>query len=371
MKERSVSKRNFVGAFLGGILGILALGYLHPAVLPFGCFFGVVVGWWYQEIWQSVTESVRRGVTKTWYAWKWFTIFALTPTRKLREVQFNIGPYLKVFHFFVFLFVWLLRRPTVFIKWLQAHQMNRAYAVRALAVFTHLASNALWAVPLVIYCFKVTSSAPKDSWMPLITMLIIVIIPAFVVMTPITLWEENTPKMQKFYLMWEQYSAEGPGRLFLKDLTDLFRLEISFFLLVGGAFVWFTGIGGAFVLFVVVPISVAVGTVKGIYRVSTKAGHWLCFGTTTVVTAIVAWMTYPYLNDARILWIIALTAGLTSAIATEAIRRSLVLIFSNSKRASAVAINTLGSQLLSSGRMFWKITMLVNDKFRSVLPMSI
>jgi len=372
MKERTVLRRNFVGAFWGGVLGILAFGYLHPITLPFGCFFGVVVGWWYQEIWQSVIDSFRCGVVRIQHAWNQFMTFLLTPTCKLKEVRFDIGPYLKVFHFFVFSFVWLLRRPIAFIQWLQAHPVNRAYATRTLAVLTHLALNALWVIPLGVYCFK-DVILPKDSAMPLLYIcgFLFVLLP--VIFTPLFMYEldEKTPKMRKFYLVWEQYAASGSFRFFAKDLANLFLYEISMFLLVGGMLVWFTGIGGIFLIFVVAPISVMVGVAKGIYEVSTRAGHWLCFGTTIVVTALTAWATHPYLDDARVLWTVALFSGLASAVATEGLRRSLVWFFSISERAQATVSATLGEQLAPSGRAFWRITTTVCDRFRYSLPMPI
>ena len=46
-------KRNFLGGFVGGILGILACAFIHPATLPFGCLLGVVSGFWYREIWEK------------------------------------------------------------------------------------------------------------------------------------------------------------------------------------------------------------------------------------------------------------------------------------------------------------------------------
>lgn len=375
MKERSVSRRNFVSAFEGGVLGILALGYLHPIALPFGCFFGVVVGWWYQEIWQSVTDSFRRGVAGTQHAWNRLTTFVLTPTRKLKEVRFDIGPYLKVFHFFVFAFVWVLRRPIVFIQWLLAHPVNRAYATRTLAVLTHLALNALWVVPLVVYCFKATNSAPNGSAMPLLYVMGgCILVPMLAMLVPPMRafdFDEEIPKMRKFYLVWERYAASGPLRFFAKDLANLFLWEIFISLFAGGMLIWFTGIGGAFLLLVVAPISAMVGAIKGIYEVSMRAGHWLCFGTTVTVTALAAWVAHPYLNDARVLWTVALFAGLGSAVATEGLRRSLVWFFSISERAQAMVSVTLGAQLAPSGRAFWRITTSVSDRFCNALPMSV
>lgn len=373
MTERTVSRRNLVGGFLGGILGILAFGYLHPVALPFGCFFGAVIGWWHQEIRQSAMDSFHRGIATTQYAWNRFTTFVLTPTRKLREMRFDIGPCLKLLHFLLFAFVWILRRPSVCVQWLKAHPVNRAYATRTLAVLTHLALNALWVIPLVVYCVKAQGVAPKESAMQLLYVFGgFVLVPVVAIFPPLMYaLDEVTPKMRKFYLVWERYAAIGLFRFFMRDLSNLFLSEISILLFMGGTLIWFTGIGGAFVLLVVAPVSVIVGAIKGIYEVSTRARHWLCFGTTVVVTALAAWVAHPYLNgDARVLWTVALLTGLASAVATEGLRRSLVWCFSASGRAQAMVSTTLGAQLAPSGRAFWRITTTVGDKFRDALPMS-
>ncbi|MDP3795396.1 MAG: hypothetical protein Q8R13_05785 [bacterium] len=373
MKERTVSRRNFVGAFWGGVLGILAFGYLHPVALPFGCFFGAVVGWWYQEIWQSVADSFRRGVVRTQHAWNRFTTFVLTPTHKLKEVRFDIGPYLKVLHFFVFAFVWILRRPIAFVRLLWSHPMNRALMVRSLAATGFVGLTALWAIPFATWCFTTAGAVPKDS--PLILLLVLsgIFVPLVAAIYPIALdlAVEDTSSWRGFYRNWERYASRGAMYFFARDLVNFFRCQISIALFLGGAAIWFTGIGGAFVFLVVAPISAMVGAVKGFYEFSTKAGHWLCFGTTVVVTAFIAWIAHPYLNDARALWIVALLAGLASAGATECLRRSLVWFFSFSERARAIASATLGAQLAPSGRAFWRITKQVGDKFNNALPVPI
>jgi len=358
MKGRTVSTRNLIGAFLGGALGILAFGYLHPAVLPFGCLFGVVVGWWYEEIWKSITDSVSRGIAGTRHAWSRFTTFTHTPVKKL---SIDIGPGLTILHFFVCAFVWFLSRPIAFIRWLRAHPINRAYAIRTLAVLSYFALNILAIVSLAF------ATISKDSVvMPLLFM----IGGIGFLLGPLgyLISDEETLKMRKFYLVWERYSASGPFWFFIKDLVNIFRYEISSILATCGTLIWFFGIGGAFLLLVVIPISVAVGAIKGIYEVSMRAGHWLCFGTTVVVTALTAWIAYPYLNDVRVLWIAALFAGLASAVVTEGLRYSLVWFFSISERTQAVVSETLWEKLTPSGCVFLRITTTVGNKFLNVLP---
>lgn len=329
MKDRTVSRRNFVGAFWGGILGILAFGYLHPVALPFGCFFGVVVGWWYQEVWQSVTDSFRRGVAGTQHAWNRFMTF--------------------------------VQRPAVLVQWM-TRQVNRWYITRTLAVLAHLALNALWVVPLCNYCFNASLKGDIVSLLYILslTFIIPVLVMILVILLPIMYISHE--KRQK-----AGYVAIGPFRFLARDFVNLFRIEISMFLLMVGILIWFIGVGGAFLLLVAAPISVIVGVVKGIYEVSTRAGHWLCFGTTIIVTALAAWIAYPYLNDARALWTVALFAGLTSALVTEGLRRSLIWFFSISERARTIALATIYSQLAPSRRTFWQITRTAGNRFRDAL----
>ena len=324
MKERTVSRRNFVGAFWGGTFGILAFGYLRPIALPFGCFLGVIIGWWYQEIWQSA---------------------------------------------FVFIPRWLLRKPTAFVQQLKAPSVQ-AYILRTVTIIIYLVLSALWVVPLVFYCIKAMEAAPKESAMPILYIFSIVFAFVLVLIPFIYVYDrpENMSKMQKFYLVQEQYATSNPFRFFTKNLANLFLYEISTLLAIGGMLIWFAGIGEIFLFFVIVPISVITGVVKGVYKVSTRGGHWLCFGTTVIVTAITAWVMYPYLNDTRILWTVALFAGLTSAVATEGLRRSLVWFFSISERTHTIASTTLGAQLASRNREFWRITTNIGNKFFGVLP---
>jgi hypothetical protein len=376
MKNRSVSQRNFVGAFLGGVLGILACGYLHPAVLPFGCFLGVIIGWWYQEIWQSVTDSVNHAVARVEHTWNQFTIFVLTPTWKLKNIKIDIKikPCLKVLHSIIFPLIWLLLRPIAIIKWLMKHQVNRLYITRTLAVFTHSTINALWVVPLVIYNFKaIELYESSESLIPVLHCMSMIFVPLFTMILPLVALlnetdEETLKKMRRFYLNWERYVEKGSFRFYAKELSRFFLYEISICSLFIGGAAWFTVIGAVFVLIVVVPISAGIGLVKGIYKVSVKAGHWLCFGTTVTVTAFVAWTMHPYLNDVRILWFTALFAGLLSAALTEALRRSLVWSFSINERARLIALTRLYVQLTPSGRKFWQITTNIGDRFCDILP---
>ena len=75
-KGRSERSRNLLGAFLGGLVGILAFGYLTPWVLPLGVLVGVVTGYWYGEIWRGCRVSWVRAKSAfdsvpTWAVTRW------------------------------------------------------------------------------------------------------------------------------------------------------------------------------------------------------------------------------------------------------------------------------------------------------------
>lgn len=375
MKKRTVSQRNFIGALLGGILGILACGYLHTILLPFGCFFGVIIGWWHQEIYQSVLNAVRQSIIRLRESWNRFIVFILTPRRKLQEiklkVKFDLSPWLKFIHAVLFSIVWLIRSPVIFVRWFKAHPMNRAYLARAFAVAVYTILNALWIIPLVIRWWKAfeAMAGNESSVMPLVYLLgiiFIVIIPA--VAPSMFLSKMESSSMKRFYRDWERYAKCRLLGFFLRDLVKFFLCETSMILFLSGILFWFAAIGGIFVFLVVVPISAIVGLIKGIYRVTIRAGHWLCFGVTVVVTGFSAWLTHPYFNDARILWVVAILTGCVSGVVTEGVRRSLAWLFNVSKKMHRTAVASLHEQLTPSGRLFWRITVKVGEKFSEALP---
>ena len=106
MKERSVTQRNLVGAFLGGFAGILATGYIHPALLPGGCLLGVIIGWWYQEIYCTVADTVQSTIQWTEDTANRIISFVLTPARELKKMKVGFGGSIKVFHFCLYWSFW-------------------------------------------------------------------------------------------------------------------------------------------------------------------------------------------------------------------------------------------------------------------------
>jgi hypothetical protein len=87
MTNRSYTSRNLLGGFFGGILGILAFALIHPSLLPAGCLLGVVIGFWYQEIWINAKADYVRTCTR------WETAYektVLLPYARLRALSRKI-----------------------------------------------------------------------------------------------------------------------------------------------------------------------------------------------------------------------------------------------------------------------------------------
>jgi hypothetical protein len=354
MKERSVSRRNFSGAFLGGMLGILLTGFVHASLLPVGCFLGVVLGWCYQEIWQSITSSCQRGVDRTQRVYSHLVRVLVTPTWNLKKLQLNYQPLLKVLHFIFFIPFWIFRSPLLFVRWLRQHPMNQAYALRGLAISSFLSLNALGVFFLWLFVSGLNVDYEHSAW-PLL-----VILGAFITILALSLSlvELCQGGRRGFYSTWDKYTKSGAISFFFLDLRQALSLEGRMFFVSLVTLAWFSGLGLLFLVVVILPISSLVGLTRGVYRATTQGGYWMCFAMTLITTSVVAWFTHPYFGDDRLLWAAALLAGLASAVVTKAIHSLLLRFFVTNQHVERVVIEDLGQRLLPS----WRFFKLINRK---------
>ncbi|MES2668358.1 MAG: hypothetical protein V4644_01545 [Patescibacteria group bacterium] len=382
MKERTISQRNLLGAFVGGVLGILAFGFLNALLLPIGVFAGVIGGWWYQEIWAATSHGFNEGVART----RALGAFLFTPVRRLSEWRRELwkdqddmwGAFAPILTFLALLtspFIWLLRRPAVMVMWARSHPVNRAYLVRiaTLPVF-YAATSAI----IGLLGFSLFRSVQGWDWNHDVRGLWVIgaILGVFMLgiltlMAPMMFWlndsDRKLDKMRSFYRTWERYSSMGVAHFYVSELAFMARAWLSAVVWVSVCFAWFIGLGGVFLAIVGI-VSAAIGFVKGVYQVSIKAGHWLCFGATLTTTIISAAVFHGSFGDLRILWIVALLTGVASAGVTEGLRRGFVLLFKTHRPARAVALLPLGRQLRPGGRLFWRTSTSVGDWFIRFLP---
>jgi len=244
--------------------------------------------------------------------------------------------------------------------------MNCAYFLRVCAVVTYYLIATLF---LFVHFYSMWASGNYDSrvlaesGLGVFYALGCLVFCTTVLMAPVIfLAVDDADQVRNFYRTFERFAARGPVRFFLGEVIYLLKVTVFMVTMMFATILWCVGAGGAFLLCVVLPISACVGIVKGVYAVSTRAGHWLCFGTTLVVTATTACLTYPYLSDQQILWSVALFTGLASAGATEVTRHLILWVYSQSCRLQAMNYAPLSGQLSGSCRLFWKITACLEKK---------
>ena len=355
-----VTHRNFIGALLGGIIGILAWWYIHPTTLPLGCILGVLLGWWHREILKIATTSANRTLAGLSVAKISVGAFFGTP---IKPVDFQ--PFLRFLSAPIRAVVWAAKTPARFVGWFHAYPKNQVLTLWLLAgaIFTLL--TAAWLLPLMAWRMWRVSSDHRGFYGALVIYggMWLFIIALF----PIALQYRESRSANRT----QDFIDLGPKRWVGRELADLFRYQASFILYSLGRMVWFGIVGTAFLGLIVVPISFGIAVVKGLYRVSQKSGHWLCLIATVCVTSVVALLGDPYFHEPRILWAAALIAGLASAAVTHAAHRTLGWFFSIQQRAQTLGSAPLWPHLVPSGRLFWEITLMANAKLRSVLPVPI
>lgn len=319
MEKRNIVKRNLLGAFLGGMLGILLCGFLHPYTLPLGCFFGVVVGYWHKEIFQS-------GIA----GWRWSVMIVPEMVRFLRRPT---KPAYEV-----------AEEPKQ--PWFRFRLIDRVYTVYGLAIVVHVILNVLWIVvlgfSLSTYVESLVNSASLDFPIFIVfcaLFFLVVVAPLWCykeVYPPISVYEKYAKAKEALHYR-NCYNKYGGVMFFLRALYSFSGLGLFFSIsLAVSAIVWIL-----FTIVVIAPILAVVGMIRGVFLASTKTGHWLCFGVTLAVTTLVAWMAYPRFESAQVVWMTALLAGLLSAGAVETCRFGLAWFFRANDWASNMASSSL------------------------------
>lgn len=355
MKKRSVTVKNVTGSLLGGISGILAFGYIHPIALPIGCLFGVLIGWWYEEIWVSAVEGWRASMS----------MFCGIPKSTVSAVTAFKNDICNMFLDFLramrSIFVGIINAFLLPCKWFGNHPMNQIFVIRICAIIASIEVSALWLMPI---CFKIgdmsraypTGSDPQALLMLAQMMLVII-----VVMSSVMYLVASSEDMNLFYAIWERYEKKGAVLFFFDDVKMIIVSQIIFFIYLACFVVWFATAGGFFLIAIIAPLSLMIGAVKGVYAVSARSGHLLCLGVTLCVTIFSAWLMHEYFANVQILWITALAAGVVSAGVTEGMRRVIVWCCDRNVFLTNIVSTRTSKQLAPSGRVFMKFTSFAHD----------
>lgn len=345
--NKTVSSRNLIGGFLGGTLGILALWYLNPMVLPLGVLLGVVVGWWNEEVARLCVHSFHFAL-RLWEALKMRVVpeeIRLSHLAFLKRFKMLISVCTtKVgkgvahsFRYAIMPFRWLAtgiralaRIPVQVVRW-ASHPTSTALLITISALMVGAAINAFaiatfWPWPETTTIGGGMSNKPveiipfpfRDAVM--VTGLATMFLTMFGAVGTIAEEGGDNP-MQNFYARWERYSQYSPVTYFARELFRFFKSEVSVAAFVVLMIVYWVTLGGALFALVMVPVATFVTIMVGLYKIAQRSAHWWCFGITLVTTSISALVFYDSFGNEVVLWTVALCTGLASGVATEGMRR--------------------------------------------------
>ena len=138
---QNVTKKNLLGAFLGGILGILSFGYFHPAALIPGVAVGVLTGFWHDKIWQECQNVINKNLTKS-----------LTWSKTFRPTTPVFRPNFHWVKKIVDLVISLAKMPHNFKVWLNDKPLNKVRFVYVLVNFFYIAIHGVFIsqLPLIL-----------------------------------------------------------------------------------------------------------------------------------------------------------------------------------------------------------------------------
>ncbi len=346
--DRSVSTRNLIGGFFGGIVGILASWYMDPTALPFGVLLGVIVGWWNEDIvrllggaHQQANKIASGFVGATDYVVSAFARFCGLPSAIASVFRRILAKAI------VGTIVALTSAPARFTRWLAPrHLMDRAYAIK----FTMSLVFVVGSTPMAMLFLEPYVGIEKSGDRGVIAFLsfIVAVSGSFVYWFLHMPYEDSESclyELGRFYREWEVISRYGSFGFLLYTAAMQIRYMIGIIVFCAVIVPWLTitvmvGFLGIY------PLIAGIAVVHGFYKIASRFGHWLCLGVTMAVTGI-SWLVYhESFADPRILWMVALGTGIVSGGATELVRR-FVLVFYGS--------TTIGRRLAADS--VWKLVM--------------
>lgn len=282
--EKSNVGRHLIGGFVGGMLGIFAFYLINKAMLPVGCFVGCVLGFW----WDRITVVLRgglqilRGQTSE-------PQVAAHPAKKAVSDEF-LGRCLAVVVFWA----------SVAFATYYIHRNNPTP--------TDIGFIALFLTPVITgfviaWRYRETGYSahtndkgdnPDDRYI-----------------NAARREELRVLRQRDFYRLYALRSVWGPW-LFAREFAITLFLLFAFPVLL--ACFMATALAGILVASMPVLLVAAIGFVlHGIYQIAVGRGHWLCVGTTIVVTALTAYLLGDQVQGTA-LWIAAFIAGCASGL---------------------------------------------------------
>ncbi len=308
--------RNLFGAFLGGLLGILSLGYVNEWLLPFGCLAGVLLGYFHSALWNSLVQRLSRLKAKT-------VSQCVSLRAELREMFSVVGNCLRKVRA-ISREAWeTFTSVCNFIRSLRTDMSRRMKVVWTLAILLFLSLNVLWMYPLLFSrafsVFAGDSTGTGYVAFMLSGVCFAMTAAAFAISTKFEMTLGASPA--------DRYRRDGGTLFFLRVFKNIIVCELVFGSILVGGLAWVIGGGLLFLALGVLPVLIFIGVIRSLDHILRRSGHLMCLGVTLTVTTVVACASYRYIEDTRLLWCAALLSGAFSALSLEVFRRSLLALF--------------------------------------------
>lgn len=331
----SVSVRNFVGGLLGGTTGILLAQYIHPSALPLGVVFGVVFGWFHSELIALFRSAHQRACAATGGAVQ----VANEAVAYLGRVSGLPPAFMRFLHFVVERVVvgsvvWIATAPGRMYRWLKADSMNPVCAITKGFAVAWMLSGA----PLGYLVGTEFFHTPKHEEGVLGGVLDLVMMIGGCLAHQF----QGTDSDQSGRYRRELTVATRHDYIWLLAYLTVMHLRytIGFGVFVTVAVGWAIPSALAAVCGVYLALFVLC-LFNEVHALFKNSGHWLCLGTTLVVTGL-SWMYFhDRFEHAAVVWSVALATGVASGAATELIRHPINAFYANTALGKWLAKDAL------------------------------
>lgn len=307
-KRKNVQHRDLLGAFLGGMLGILMVGYFHLTLLPLGCLFGVVIGWWHKEIFRFTRIVGRRKMRNS------FASAESLANNTVYIVKGVGGCLLRTIALPFRLVGWIFRILSWPVRWPLEHPTNAAWTASLFIVYPlYIACN----FPIVLISWQ---------YVPVVTtaisFILAILVPCIAFFSHVDTGEENYREKTKFfYGMWERWSRSKLGYI-LNETRRLLAIELVLVIAGVSQTIWWWVVGLGFFTIIILPVFLGITAARAMFRLITKEEHWLCFGTTLVATLSSALAFGKWFTDPHILWSVAIFTGACAGVVMLPVRKA-------------------------------------------------
>lgn len=339
----SVTFRNLLGGFLGGVAGILATASWSPYALVPAVFLGVLLGWYHQELLVAARGNMQQQPLTTRMK---SVLAATTHSSSALEIAMreHFGTSLPLFRFVLWLVVaplWLLGRVPAAVRWARVSSERQARLLRALTSLILPLPIALWVYQHV--CTNELAKAEVSNLSASFFASLLALLVLLVLAMPILLSAGGDVRNRHSSRVDTIYQHRGVlaamGMMVFYGLRA-WALCIIYAVVVA---VYIVLVGVLTIVTICIPVMTLYAIVRMLVCIAQQSGHRLCLSVTLAVTVWSAWRFHGQFESPAAVWVIALVTGIASGMVTEAVRRSASWLLAHTTIGAWVTVHPYSS----------------------------